>query len=72
MPRSEIAPVEVVYVKELAQVSGVCEKTILRRLRRWEVNPGDALGIPYLVKLGKPYRIPVSVVRDLLSVGRAA
>lgn len=72
MPRAEIAPVQVVYVKELAQLSGVCERTIRRRIKRWELNPGDALGIPYLHRMGKPYRIPVSAVRDLLSVGGAA
>lgn len=68
MPAVQLARVEVVGVKELADLSGLCEETILRRIRRWEQNPADPLGIRYLRRLGKPYRIPVAVVRELLSV----
>lgn len=68
MPRVEPPRVEAVTVKELADLTGLCEKTISRRLKRWQENPGDPVGIPYLRRLGKPYRIPLSAVRSLVSI----
>jgi len=67
MSRGELPRVQTVYVKELAAETGLCEDTILRRIKRWEQNPADPLGIPYLRRLGRPYQIPVSVVRLILS-----
>ncbi len=68
MPRVEPPRVEAVTVKELADLTGLCEDTICRRIKRWESNPGDPLGIPYLRRLGKPYRVPLTVVRSLVTV----
>lgn len=68
MARVELPRVEAVTAKELADLTGLCEKTIYARLKRWERNPGDALGIPYLRRLGKPYRVPLSAVRSLVGV----
>lgn len=68
MRTAELPRLEVVYVKELASAAGVCEHTILRRLRLWDADPNNAQAIPYLRHLGKPYRISRTVAQRVLAV----
>ncbi len=65
---AELPRLDVVFVKELAHASGLCETTIIRRMRLWERRPADPLAIPYLVKLGRPYRTTRAAAARLLSL----
>lgn len=47
-----------VTAKEFAAAAGLHVQTVRERLHLWEQNPKHPLGIPFLRKLGRPYRIP--------------
>lgn len=53
----DLPRVEAVFAKELAHSTGLSYKTILERMHRWDRDPSDPLGIPFLKQFGKPYRV---------------
>ena len=73
MPRSaaELAGLprmQVLTCKDLADWTGASVETIRRRCREWSDNPRALRGIPFLKKLGRPYRIRLEVALQLADV----
>ncbi len=71
MPRTaaEAAGLRVVPTicpKDFADAAGESVKTVYRRLARYRKNPKAPGALPHLVKLGRPWRIPLSEARAVL------
>ena len=58
--------VPVVFAKDVADALGVATKTIYRRLAIYRDDPKDPRGLPHLVRLGPPWRIPATAAEALL------
>ncbi|HQF38822.1 MAG TPA: helix-turn-helix domain-containing protein [Opitutaceae bacterium] len=64
--------VPIVFAKDVADAAGVSPKTVYRWLARYRANPKDARGLPHLVRLGPPWRIPAPAAEALLGTSATA
>jgi hypothetical protein len=54
------------YVKEAAAALELSEQTVCNRIRAWMADRAAPHGIPVILPLGRPYRIPASWIRSVM------
>jgi hypothetical protein len=54
------------YVKETAAALELSEQTVCNRIRAWMTDRAAPHGIPVILPLGRPYRIPAAWIRSVL------
>lgn len=67
----ELPSADAVFVKELAFAAGLDAVTVRARLHLWETDPKHPLAIPYLRRLGRPYRIPRKIALEIIGAAEA-